>query len=326
MDVATQLTGFFPRPESVVTATRDLDRGRTTPEATDAAFRKAEWEVSAIEQMLGLEPRTGGYLTWADIFRPISAGWSGFSVGPITRWFATNTFFRQPVLHRPPERTAGAIAAALPAARGSALASQAKVILPGPYTLACLLDNKSGETLEALAYRLGRLLADEVKELHGLGYRTFQFQEPNLVVHPPTGPLAESVVTGYEAISSASHGSAVWVWTFFADAGPAWPLLARLPVSGVGVDLAETEPSSFRPLGEGKALGLGCVDPTTTLPEDPAEVVRLVLEVEKRVHPSGVMLGPGGPLDLLPWEPAQRKLEVLPAARKLLASHQERKA
>jgi 5-methyltetrahydropteroyltriglutamate--homocysteine methyltransferase len=321
MDVSTQLTGPFPRPELVVTATRDLDRGRTTPEAADADFRKAEWEVADLEKKLGLAPRTGGYLTWADVFRPIAAGWGGFSVGPITRWYATNTFFRQPVLHRPPERTPGALAAALPAGRGTVVASEAKVILPGPYTLASLLDNKSGETVQALAHRLGRLLAEEVRELHGLGYRTFQFQEPHLVVHPPTGPLAESVVTGYEAIAEAANSSTTWVWTFFAAAGAAWPVLDRLPVSGIGVDLAETEPESFRTFAKPKALGLGCVDPTTTLPEDPDEVVRLALEVEARVHPSSILLGPGGPLDLLPFESAKKKLELLPAARKKLHAH-----
>jgi hypothetical protein len=45
----------------------------------------------------------------------------------------------------------------------------------------------------------------------------------------------------------------------------------------------------------------------------------VVHDVADRLNPSSVFLGPGGPLDLLPWESAARKLHVLPAAQQLLA-------
>lgn len=319
MDVRTSLTGFFPRSEAIVAATRDLDRGRTTPEALEALTRETERGIVAIERKLGLAPVTGGYLRWADIFRPISERWGGFTVGPVTRWFETNTFFRQPILHRPPERTPGAVAEALPAATGLVPASEAKVLLPGPFTLAGLLENRSGETNQALVHRLGRLLADEVTDLRKLGYTTFQFQEPLLVVRPPSGPAAESVLAAYKAIGAAADGGATTiVWTFFADAAPAFPLLARLPVSVVGVDLSETDvatlPVPSHPIG----LGLGGVDARTTLQEDPSALAQIARAAERRLHPTSIWLGPGGPLDLLPTGPAERKLGVLPATRALL--------
>ncbi len=252
-------------------------------------------------------------LRWADLFRPIAETWSGFTVGPLTRWFETNTFFRQPILHHPPERAAGAVAARLPsAARGSG--GPAKAILPGPYTFAGLLENRSGETNEALVHRLGRLLAAEVTELRGLGYAGFQFQEPLLVVDVPSGPRAESVVAAYRSIAEACPGIPTTIWTYFADASPALPLLGRIPVGTVGVDLSETEPEELARFPEGKGLGLGVIDPRTSLPEDPAAVVDIVRRILSITQPSSVTLGPGGPLDLLPWGPAARKLEVLPHA------------
>jgi 5-methyltetrahydropteroyltriglutamate--homocysteine methyltransferase len=321
MLVHTSLTGPFPRSEALVQATRDLDRGRTTPEAVDELFDRTEREVLALEERLGVDAVTGGYLRWADLFRPFAESWGGFTVGPVTRWFETNTFYRQPILHAPPQRVPGAVAARLPAAASAGGAKRAKVILPGPYTFAGLLDNRSGETLEGLTQRLGRLLAEEVKDLAHAGHAVFQFQEPLLVTKPPEGATAESVVAAYKSLAPSLQGSTSIVWTYFADALPAFPLLGRLPVDVIGVDLAETDAQDIPALPDHKSIGLGCIDPRTTLVEDPHEVARIVRRLSHRLRPPSIWLGPGGPLDLLPWEPATRKLHLLPGAQRAIADH-----
>ncbi|HTW76571.1 MAG TPA: hypothetical protein VMG14_02245 [Thermoplasmata archaeon] len=318
MIVRTGLTGPFPRPEALVAATRDLDRGRATPESVEEVFAATEGEVAALEERLGLDWITGGYLRWADLFRPIAETWEGFTVGPLTRWFETNTFYRQPILHAPPERAAGAILGRLPPA-ARAHPARGGVHLPGPYTFAGLLDNRSGETTEALVHRLGRLLSEEVRELAANGFATFELSEPLLVDRPPEGALAESVVAAYRAIHAASGTATTIVWTYGDSALPAFPLLDRLPVTAVGVDLAETDWESIPAAPDRRGLGLGILDPRTTLVEEPAEVTRIVRALYERRRPSLVILGPGGPLDLLPWEPATRKLHLLAAARQALA-------
>jgi len=315
--VRTGLTGPFPRSEAVVAATRDLDRGRASAEAVEDLFDRSEREVVALERRLGFDTVTGGYLRWADLFRPFAETWEGFSVGPLTRWFETNTFFRQPILNAPPGRAKGAVAARLPPAV-RADPGRAGVILPGPYTFAGLLNNRSGETDEALVHRLGRLLAEEVRELVGAGYATFQFTEPLLVDRPPERALAEAVVAAYTSVHAGAGNATTIVWTYGGDAVPAFPLLDRLPVSVVGVDLAETDWEAIPPSSARRGLGLGVVDPRTTLVEEAADVVRIVHALKERRRPSIVWLGPGGPLDLVPWEPATRKLHLLPAARQML--------
>jgi 5-methyltetrahydropteroyltriglutamate--homocysteine methyltransferase len=319
MNVRTGLTGAFPRPEALVAATRDLDRGRTTPENVEEVYARTEAEVVALEQRLGLDWITGGYLRWPDLFRPLAETWEGFTVGPLTRWFETNTFYRQPILHAPPTRVAGAVASRLPPAARAAPA-RAGVWLPGPYTFAGLLDNRSGETPEALVHRLGRLLGDEVRELVGAGFAMFEFAEPLLVDQPPERALAEAVLAAYRSIQTAAGGSATTlVWTYGDSALPAFPLLDRLPVSAVGVDLAETDWETIPASKDRRGLGLGVIDPRTTLVEEPAEVTRIVRALHERRKPTSIYLGPGGPLDLLPWEPATRKLHLLAAARQALA-------
>jgi 5-methyltetrahydropteroyltriglutamate--homocysteine methyltransferase len=319
MEPSIGVTGPLPRSEAVVAVTRDLDRGRATEADVEAAYTAAEQEVLATETKLGLAPFTGGYLRWPDLFRPFSVGWPGFEVGPLTRWFETNTFYRQPVLQHPPERTPGRIAPWLPAATLHEPAERFRVILPGPYTFAGLLDNRSGETIPSIVYRLGRLLAEEIRELRGLGYATFQLQEPLLVTSPPEGPTAESVRAAYGPIAEAADGATSTVWSFFGDAAPAFPLLASLPVTVVGIDLSETDPSRLHEPRRRIGLGLGCIDPRTTLREDPATLAPIVRELDARLRPASILLGPGAPLDLLPWESARGKLGLLPAAKALLA-------
>jgi 5-methyltetrahydropteroyltriglutamate--homocysteine methyltransferase len=319
MIVRTAVTGPLPRSEAIVRATRDLDRKRTTPEEVERLFASTEREVVALERRLGFDTVTAGYLRWPDLFRPFAQGWPGFSVGPITRWFETNTFYRQPVLLAPPRRTAGVVAAWLPPPLKESPGS-ARVLLPGPYTFAGMLDNRSGESEVALVHRLGRLLGEEVRDLRALGFTTFQFSEPLLVVRPPGGPAAESVLAGYQAIADGLNGGTSIVWTFGADARPALALLDRLPVSAIGIDLTETDVEHLPAGREGGGLGLGVIDPRTTLGEAPEEIARIVRAACDRRRPATVWLGPGAPLDLLPWEPAARKLEVLPAARAALTN------
>ncbi len=317
MIVRTGLVGPFHRPEPLVTATRDLDRGRTTPEAVEELFEAAEREVVALERRLGFDSLTAGFLRWPDLFRPFAETWEGFSVGPLTRWLETNTFFRQPILLAPPGRAPGALATRLPPSL-RAHPESGRIVLPGPYTFAGVLDNRSGETDEAVIHRLGRTLAEEVRELRDLGFRTFVFSEPLLVVEPPEGPRAAAVTAGYEALQGALSGANSIVWTYGADAIPAFPLLDRLPVGAVGIDLADTDVEKLPASSQRTGLGLGVVDPRTTLGEDPAEVARVVRAACDRRRPSTVWLAPGAPLDLLPWEPAPRKLPVLPAVRQQL--------
>jgi 5-methyltetrahydropteroyltriglutamate--homocysteine methyltransferase len=300
------ITSPFPRNERLIAATRDLDRGRTTPELAEKAFSEAENELLTLEERL-FSNVTAGYLRWNDLFRPFAETWTGFTVGPLTRWLETNTFFRQPILSAAPQRTPGAIASRLPPPLTSRR-EKARVILPGPYTFAQVLENRSEMTDSEVLLALGRLLGEEVRELSALGFGVFQFSDPILVTHLPEEAAEEAVVRAYQSITDAQPAATSVVWTFGASAGPALPLLDRLPVSVVGIDLTDTEPESLRPGPERLGLGLGIIDPRTTLPETLGDTVGVVREALRRRPASSVWLGPGAPLDLLPARPAEQKL------------------
>jgi len=305
-------TGPFPRPEALVKATRDLDRGRIRPEEAEVAYAEAEREVTRVEGELGLDARTGGQLRWPDLFRPFTLGWTGVRVGPLTRFFETNTFYRQPILEAPPLGGGLGLASWVP--RGS----RSLAVLPGPYTFAALADvryrpaGRGGASVD-----VATALAAELDRLGGERPERILFHEPMVVVNPP-GEAWPSVHEAYRRLAAACAGAATSVWTYFGDAGPQLEELASLPVGAVGFDLLD---SDLRPGASlhGKAVGLGVLDPSTTIPEAPAELARLVRAVDATLRPSELWLGPNPPLDLLPFDAAKAKLRTLPALREELA-------
>jgi 5-methyltetrahydropteroyltriglutamate--homocysteine methyltransferase len=308
----TGVTGPFPRTEELVQATRDLDRGRITPEAGAAAFGRAEAEVVAVEERLGLDARTGGYLRWADLLRPFTEIWPGVAAGPLTRFFETNTFYRQPVLARPPSGGSGKLAGWLP--RGPT----ARAILPGPYTFRKLADvSYATDTSNAPVVEIAAAMAAELRALGAGAPRQVQFQEPMLVYDPPRGEGAE-IVEAYRLLADALPRTTKLLWTFFGDVGPALPLLGRLPVDVIGFDLFESNLDRAPTLPR-HGIGVGVIDPRSTLAEQPAEVARLVRSAEKTLGASDVWLGPSPPFDLLPFTAAVEKLALLPTLRQELA-------
>lgn len=308
----TTLTGAFPRSEALVQATRDLDRGRTTPAAAEAAFVEAERRVLAVERELGLAGETGGYLRWPDLFRPFTAVWDGASAGTLTRFFETNTFFRQPVLEAPPRPGKSSLASWLP--KGP----KARLVLPGPYTFAQVADVRYGTREPNEAMRdLGLALAAELRLLGAARPGQIQFQEPLLGYAPYSGDV-RALVDAYRPIAEAARGASTAVWTYFGDAGRNLRVLAELPVDVIGLDVFESVLPAGATLG-GKGLGAGVLESRTTLPEDLEELVSVLRPLEAALRPPSVWLGPSPPLDLLPFDAAVEKLRLLPKLKEALA-------
>ncbi len=309
----TTLTGPFPRPEALVRATRDLDRGRINASQTEAVFKDAEQEVARLESELQLDAVTGGYLRWADLFRPFTELWPGARAGALTRFFETNTFFRQPVLEQRPVGTRAGLRTWLPHGPRS------RAILPGPFTFAALADLRYGPPSPAEAVvHLGAALAEELRALGAERPPFVQFQEP-LLAYDPDREGVEGLAEAYRRIAEACAGSSVAVWTYQGNGSRAISRAAHLPVDILGFDLFETEwPSGSVPPVPG--LGLGCIDPTTTLPEGVGEVASRIRTVASRLHAETVWLGPSPSHDLLPFEAAVAKARLLPELKaRLLA-------
>lgn len=312
------LTSNYPRPEEIVAASREFDRGRLSEDQMGALYSTWTDRVIEIETRLGFDTVTGGELPRQDLFRAFSESLPGLEVGSLTRWFETNTFFRQPIVNAPPQWAPGAFARRLPLEKLTASRIAPRVILPGPYTFTALCDNRTDLSRQELARRWSELLALEIQDLSAHGVKVFQVQEPSLVVDPPSVEEESWVREAFEPLAPALANVDSVLWTFFGDGAPVLPLLSSLPFETIGIDLADTDPSRLTELATGKGLGLGCLDSRTTLVEDPAELARIAKDLTQRLEPSSVLLGPGAPLELVPWDVAEKKLTVLARARELI--------
>ena len=85
-------------------ATRDLDRGRTSPEAVDEQVERDLAELVSVQQAAGLDLLADGMLRWQDVFRPLVEAADGLEKGALTRFLDTNTFYRAPQRRPTPRR------------------------------------------------------------------------------------------------------------------------------------------------------------------------------------------------------------------------------
>ncbi len=137
-----------------------------------------------------------GQLLWQDFIRPFSENIEGLEGGAdLFRWFDTNTFFRKPFVRKkvklPKDRSFiqdYQVVSAINLAKEGV--SKKKLSIPGPYTLASLVqdehyDSERAELVQDFAKVIRRLL----KNLGSLGYESVQINEPSLVYRYGTSAL-----------------------------------------------------------------------------------------------------------------------------------------
>jgi len=292
-DLQAFAPGIYPRSETLVQATRDLDRKRTTQEAVDEQVERDLAALVEAQQAAGLDLFTDGMLRWQDHFRPLLEQADGLETGALTRFLDTNTFYRAPKATGEPHlqgQLDGRYVAPLPGPR--------LVTLPSPFALALgtglspktLAENVLKPALDGLEAELVVLaepfVAREDAELDGLA----------------------------EALETLAGGPSLALWLTFGDAAPA---LARgaadLPVDGLGIDFYATHlddvPESF-----GKLLLAGVLDARNSLAEEPRELAAFVLKLRER-GVEEIALVPNGDLQYVSEPYAREKLARLGRAK-----------
>jgi 5-methyltetrahydropteroyltriglutamate--homocysteine methyltransferase len=284
--------GIYPRSEALVQATRDLDRGRTTPEAVDVQVERDLAELVSAQQAAGLDLISDGMLRWQDQFRPLLEGADGLETGALTRFLDTNTFYRapratsaDPKLSSPPGER---YVAPLPGPR--------LVTLPSPFALA----KGTGIPPKVLAQSVLKPALD------GLDVELVVLAEPFLAREEE----AELDLLA-EALETLAGGPKLALWLEFGDAKNVLDEgVADLPVEGLGIDFYATHVADV-PNGFDKLLLAGVVDARSSVPEEPREIAAFVerLDVER------IALVPNGDLQYVSQPVAQEKLARLGKAK-----------
>ena len=317
-EVLAGLTGPFPRSEALVEVTRRVDRGLEPPASAERLYRSEADRIARREAELKFAFVTGGFLPWPDLFRPWIEQTENLDAGPLSRWFQTNTFYRPPRVSGPLTRRPRGVLGTLPPLDPDPSGRPRGWVAPGPWTFARLCEDPGGKGTERLSRLWADRLAQEASALRAGGVGSLLLLEPSLVTDPPGPAEREGLRRAYRPLERVLTGPEDGIWTFFGDALPVLPLLSRLPGNLLGLDLTETEPRRLKAFPRGKTLGLGVLDPRTSLPEELPEIVSTVRALVRRLSPSRVLLGPAASLDLLTGEAADKKLTVLARAAEVL--------
>jgi 5-methyltetrahydropteroyltriglutamate--homocysteine methyltransferase len=285
--------GIYPRSEALVQSTRDLDRGRTTPEANDDQVERDLKELVSVQQAAELDLLADGMLRWQDLFRPLVEASGGLEPGPMTRFLDTNTFWfapRQtgdaPRLEEPLNEQ---YVAQLPGPR--------LVTLPSPWAFAASTELTPKELAEGLLK----------PQIDAVDAELVVLSEPFLAreEQPDLGTLAE-------ALEALTDGPELAIQFTFGDAkGVLEAGAADLPVQAVGVDFYLTHASDVPEGLGGKRLLAGVVDARSSALEDPEEVAGFVAQLPVE----DIALVPNGDLQFVSEQIARQKIQRLGAAK-----------
>jgi 5-methyltetrahydropteroyltriglutamate--homocysteine methyltransferase len=309
MEITVQptLTGIHPRSEGLVQATRDFDRGRTDAKALAEVRRRDAQALVDTQVKAGFTHVSDGLLGFQDVFRPFAERVKGAKVGPITRWFDNNTFYRQPIIEGPLKRTQPILEPYLQKVKvpqGHTL----KAVLPGPYTFAKLVDDKSyGSTSKHLTTFAREALGPELKWLAKEGYGWVQFNEPALVRDRPLPEEWEALGNAYMALLQNSSLTST-VSTYFGDASRILSELFELPVDYVGLDFTETALEALQEFAPSRGIQAGLVDGRSSIIEKPAELAAAANELLEAADVPSLVLAPTCDLEFLPRGVADEKV------------------
>jgi 5-methyltetrahydropteroyltriglutamate--homocysteine methyltransferase len=284
--------GIYPRSEALVQATRDLDRGRTSPEAVDEQVARDLDGLVRVQQDAGLDLLADGMLRWQDLFRPLLEASAGLEPGPLTRFLDTNSFYRAPTATSGEPR----LRAPLDERFVAPLPGPRIVTLPSPYALA----HGTGIPPKVVATSVLK------PELEALDAELVVLSEPFLAREGAGG------LEGLrEALAALVGGPKLALQITFGDARELLENgLAELPVEGIGVDFYATHATDI-PTGFDKLLLAGVVDARSSALEDPQEIAEFV----ERLGVERVALVPNGDLQYVSEPIARQKLARLGAAR-----------
>jgi 5-methyltetrahydropteroyltriglutamate--homocysteine methyltransferase len=308
---AAYLHGIYPRSETVVAATRDLERGRVAAERVEETYRSDREALLEAQRAAGLDYLSDGLLRWQDLFRPLVEGAEGLEARVLVRWFDNNSFYRAPELVgsvRPGRVPPWVLEDGVPEPRVATL--------PSPYLFSRV--TLGGGDLDDLMLGLAQdVLSPAAGRLAETGHRLLHLEEPWIPyagIDDGSWPALEAAL---EAIRDAAAGATVVLHTPYGDAAPHADRLRRLPVDAVGIDFVETALDAL-PAPWGTGLVAGCLDGRRSVIEDPAAVAAFVRRAADRLEPTSLFVSSGSELELAGPEVAGRKLAALGEAARTL--------
>jgi len=321
--IGCYVTGILPRPKELVEATRAYDRRKISEEELEKAFKEATIKVIEAQMSAGLSYITDGMLKWQDLLRPFTENLEGIKAGALARWFNNNTFYRKPIVQSEIGLKKD-ITAELAYIEHLPNNIPWKIILPAPYTLARLSENKFYKDEGELMFSYAEALKTAIENLTRKGFKYIQLSDPAIVYNPLKEPISRDIIVdAKEALKTVVKNAKArtCLQTFFGDFSQIMPEALDFPVDDLGIDFYETNLEKLKEYKFDKGAALGLVDARNSLVEDENEIFTVAKEIIESIYPSKIhslFICPNCDLEFLPWEKAEEKIRVISRVAKRL--------
>lgn len=312
--LGSMLTGIAPRS----TQTAKIHRMFRDGHAEEADFRAAIGRDSAqlLEAQKGFAFRSAGQSDWLDIMRPFASRVQGFarrasagddSVGPVTRWFRTNTFYRKPLVNGRISCSGDEIAGALPGGESSV------AFMLAPYSFSRLVENSFYGSQEQLAIDYAKALSASSEALLRNGYACMLLLDPCVGFEQSLGTFTEPGWYRRSVTEAKGNGVRLGINFPLAEARDVIPIAEGTGADFIGIDAVFT--SDFR-VSTKKDVLLGVVDGARAGVESEETIGRKVKEFVDSADFSGrYYIGPNDRLYDVPFDIALRKIGMLSGFR-----------
>jgi len=308
-----ELTGMFPRSEALVKATRDADRKRITEQEFQQVLVGQQTDLLKLQKQLSIDLLSDGMLNWQDIFRPFSVICKGLKLGTLTRFADTNTFFRQPCVVGSLEYTGQEVDKYF---SGINKQGQWKVVLPAPFFLARVADDRHYKSTEKLVKAFTEVLVSLINFLKEANYQSFQLVDPYLGFLGATDQELQLVVDSTNKLINKTETEVGYHVAYTCSKQTAQALL-QTDLTAIGIDFFNTDIDSLPSFNGKKALLAGCLDSRASLVEEPQALVDFFGQVEKKLKPREVRATTNIDFQFVPVDIASKKLLSLQKAIQL---------
>jgi len=310
------LVGGFPRSTELVKHFREHAKGKLSSEALEKHVVENAREVVARQHEAGFSYIIDGMLNWPDPIRPVFEGLDGVEIDGLARWFDNNFFYKKPIITAHLKRVADPDrryfhAELIPKERR-------KIVLPDPYTLARLSENKHYRRVEDLVADLAEQVAETAGILSSDGVGQIQLTAPSLVVSKLERDEAEVAAMGIEIIASRCPRP-ILLHMPYGPAGNAVPAVLDFPVDIIGFDMTVTKSRELSEYTAGKRVYLGLLDGRNSYMEPVEDILDSYVEMVDELDVSEAHIGPNCDLELLPYSVAVEKVKRLGEILKRMA-------
>jgi 5-methyltetrahydropteroyltriglutamate--homocysteine methyltransferase len=304
--VLTASFGSYPRPDSLreyQLSKYGKQKKKGEYDADDErAFDSALQQYVAAQE--GIDIITDGQFKWDDYMAHVMSTFSGVEMSGLIRFYDNNNYYRRPVIRGEIIREEGILSNNVPKLRELS-PSKIKVVIPGPYTLSKLAEDKFYGSQLKVMEAIFEVLKTEVKAANDVGADYIQIDEPSLSYHYEK-ENADAAIELINALAAEIDGKSI-IATYFGDSSGIMDDISKLKSDYIGIDCV-SYPANYRALlASGlRNLQLGLIDARNVKMESRESVL-------ERAEPFGddVIISTNYGLEFVGGSYAAKKLRLL---------------